>query len=161
MGIGSFLFGDQGGIPKDVKKLLYGAYGKYAGEDVPQDELDFIRRSVEPTFRRARSGIASQYAGSDAPIVSGGRTLANIDLAGEEAGAIGGMTQEAKQRRRQLAQQYLQLLMQGTNKAPTTGAFGSIASGFGAFAGSGALGGGGNKPSPGQLSWGTGTAFPV
>lgn len=135
MSIGSFLFGSSGGVPKQVKRKLFEAYGQYANEAVPQDEMDFIRRSVEPGFQAARSRVASQYANADAPIVSGGRTQADIALAGEEAGAIGGLTQEAKRRRQALRQYYLDLLMRGTYKQPSQGFLSSAAQGLGAAAG--------------------------
>lgn len=139
MGLGSFLLGGGGGVPKNVKRRLYGAYDRYAGEDVPQDELDFIRQSVKPVFERARRATASRYANADAPIVSGGRTQELIGLAGEEAGAIGQMTQELKERRRRRAQEYLQILLQGTYKAPSSGLIPSLAPGAGAFFGAGGL----------------------
>lgn len=135
MSIGSFLFGSSGGVPKDVKRRLYSAYNQYADENVPADELAFIRQSVEPTYQRARTNLASEYANADAPIVSGGRTQGLIGLAGEEAGNIGQLTQEAKDRRRQLKMQYLQMLMQGTYKQPTSGLVGSLAGGVGAYLG--------------------------
>lgn len=127
MSIGSFLFGSSGGVPKQVKRKLFEAYGKYADEAVPQDELDFIQQSVEPGFNRARAKNAAQYANADAPVTIGGRTGTDIALAGEEAGAIGGLTQEAKRRRQELRRYYLDLLMRGTYKQPSQGFIPSLA----------------------------------
>lgn len=158
MSIGSFLFGSPGGVPKDVKKSLYGAYNKYQNETPDPAYAAYARSVVEPGFARARQDVAGQYANADAPIVSGGRTLANIDLAGKEGDVLGGMMQDERKRKAELAKYYLQLLTQGTMKAPSQGLFGSIASGAGAFMG--AQSGGGAKPNP-ALLWGTGAAFPV
>ena len=128
MGFGDFLFGSSGGLDKKQKRLLYGEMDANRGYGVNPAFLDYARRTVEPGFMRARQANASMYANADAPISSGGRTATDIGLAGEEAGAIGQMTQEEIQRKQQRFMQILQLLSQG--KPASSGFLGGLGSSF-------------------------------
>lgn len=128
-GVGNFLFGSKGGIPKNVMKLLMGELKRETGEP----DVASIRGIIEPGFNRARANLGSQYANSDAPIAAGGRTQAEIGLTGEEAQAITGATLEEKNRARQRRLALLGLL--ATPEPGSQGLVPGLAGGAGAYFG--------------------------
>jgi len=157
MPLTDFLFGSGGGLDKEQKSRLQqeldieegatyenllpgrlGLFGKLKRRKVDPYAadprfLEYARGVVEPTFARARKGIAGKYAGSDAPIVSGGRTLEELGLAREEAGGIADLVEGERRAKRERVLRILALLSQP--KAPTGGLIGAAASGVGAYFG--------------------------
>lgn len=155
MGLGSFLFGSSGGMDKEQKRRLQEAldleenatyetqtYGggkrflkglswkvrKADPYKVDPRFLDYANKMVQPGFNRARARVAEQYASADAPISSGGRTQAEIGLAGEESGLIAQLVEQERQAKRQRAMQLLAMLSQP--KPASQGFLGGLGSSF-------------------------------
>jgi len=135
-GIGKFIFGDPGGLTKEQQALLDRELAALDPNDLAGITA-YAQRRVEPTFGRARKRVAQKYQGADAPIISGGRTLEELDLAGEEAGSIADIVEAERTQRRTLRQQLLGHKLRP--KEPTGGLFGGLARGAGAFLGAGGL----------------------
>lgn len=126
MGIGSFLFGSSGGVPKNIRNLLMKEFQAESGEIDPAF-LEYINAQIDPAINRERGRIASQYASADAPIVSGGRTQANIALAGEASQQKLGAVLSERERRKRRRQELLSLLTSATYKQPSQGFLGGLA----------------------------------
>lgn len=136
MSVGSFLFGSSGGLTKNQQRILDKELAALNPDDLAGITA-YAQRRTSPVFGQARARVAEQYANADAPITSGGRTQAEIGLAGEESNSIADIVEQERQQRRALRQYLLGIKLQP--KAPTSGLIPSLAGGAGAFIGAGGL----------------------